>query len=719
MDIRCERCGTVYELDEARLSEEETKVRCSVCQHTFRLRRESVEPSPQPGNKEQYSILVRTKHNRVLPFQDTASLKRWIRRGRLGREDEISRDGTNWNPLGSIAPLAASFREHELGIPQTKDAATTQGNSANKRSELYSNKREERLVRPVQNEDDQEGWVTEKDPPLDINEVHVVSGPSQSPSHQRGLYSPALAEDDAIGFGDNLVAERHDALNPSFEIEPTTRRNARTRPPAPPPAAFPTGMSNLRMDVAFSGRDFRRARSRSSSNYGLGTILIVLGLILGGVGAGLILSQSYSGTEAWYPARLFGLISPQPSEESPDPQLRIFLNTANLLSDLDTPDGRVRALGELKAAQQLAPLNSRIRAERAFVLIQSALASNREANTLTEETERFDDLKASERTSDDPEAEKLLSEARKQRAAAQMYLKTAKKLLKASKDNHHDVSRSRRRALAAYALATKNSKKLQRLLKQRQKGDSEDAYLVQIRASAHLLSYDHTLNKADLARASKLLRTAIELRPSFNRARVQLAQNLLRSGAFNEAKIILAPVLEKAPQHPEANELMADIDAQNSTQEELQLQRTTRKLPPYELWMRAGFKRRSQGRVSASLSAFKKAAEINPIAPDPWVGVGWAYLHHRKYKDALTSFTQAALINPQFSEALLGLAETHMRLGAEAAALRAYRNFLDEAPDTSPDRARAKAKVKKLEQLLHIQTSSSPPGSTTVGHLAP
>src|SRR4029450_9347761 len=39
MDVRCERCKTLYELDDTRVSEAGTTVRCTTCGHVFRVRK--------------------------------------------------------------------------------------------------------------------------------------------------------------------------------------------------------------------------------------------------------------------------------------------------------------------------------------------------------------------------------------------------------------------------------------------------------------------------------------------------------------------------------------------------------------------------------------------------------------------------------------------------------------------------------------------------------
>src|SRR5262249_28346430 len=61
MDVRCERCKTLYELDDSRVSEAGTTVRCTTCGHVFRVRKKvllmteavggggGAAPRPPPG----------------------------------------------------------------------------------------------------------------------------------------------------------------------------------------------------------------------------------------------------------------------------------------------------------------------------------------------------------------------------------------------------------------------------------------------------------------------------------------------------------------------------------------------------------------------------------------------------------------------------------------------------------------------------------------------
>ena len=41
MDVRCEKCNTEYELDEARLKPGGVTVKCTTCGHMFKIRKRS------------------------------------------------------------------------------------------------------------------------------------------------------------------------------------------------------------------------------------------------------------------------------------------------------------------------------------------------------------------------------------------------------------------------------------------------------------------------------------------------------------------------------------------------------------------------------------------------------------------------------------------------------------------------------------------------------
>jgi len=132
MDVRCERCKTLYELDDARVSEAGTTVRCTTCGHVFRVRKKVLlmteavgaggEPTAVPPPVvEKPPWRVRSPSGRVIAFRELTSMQKWIVERKFGRDDEISLHGDHWKRLGDIAELQPFFllldevdRVHEL-----------------------------------------------------------------------------------------------------------------------------------------------------------------------------------------------------------------------------------------------------------------------------------------------------------------------------------------------------------------------------------------------------------------------------------------------------------------------------------------------------------------------------------------------------------------------------------------------------------------------------
>src|SRR5215470_12676966 len=132
MDVRCERCKTLYELDDARVSEAGTTVRCTTCGHVFRVRKKVLlmtEPvgaggestAVPPPVSEKPAWRVRSPSGRVIAFRELTSMQKWIVERKFGRDDEISLHGDHWKRLGDIAELQPFFllldevdRVHEL-----------------------------------------------------------------------------------------------------------------------------------------------------------------------------------------------------------------------------------------------------------------------------------------------------------------------------------------------------------------------------------------------------------------------------------------------------------------------------------------------------------------------------------------------------------------------------------------------------------------------------
>lgn len=110
MDVRCDRCQTEYELEDAKISDLGTEVQCSDCGHLFTIRRDPVRALK--GDASQTAPAewtVETSLGQTHHLQDMATLHRWIIERRLGRQDRVSRDGQTWQHLGDLPDLAPFF----------------------------------------------------------------------------------------------------------------------------------------------------------------------------------------------------------------------------------------------------------------------------------------------------------------------------------------------------------------------------------------------------------------------------------------------------------------------------------------------------------------------------------------------------------------------------------------------------------------------------------
>ncbi|HEX4622439.1 MAG TPA: zinc-ribbon domain-containing protein [Myxococcaceae bacterium] len=125
MDVRCEKCKTEYEFDDARISEAGVTVKCTSCGHVFKVKKKSlvVTVPARPGDGEISALppmapaadrprewKVRQANGNVFNFRELTTLQKWIVERKVSRDDEISLTGESWKRLGNIAELASFFQ---------------------------------------------------------------------------------------------------------------------------------------------------------------------------------------------------------------------------------------------------------------------------------------------------------------------------------------------------------------------------------------------------------------------------------------------------------------------------------------------------------------------------------------------------------------------------------------------------------------------------------
>jgi predicted Zn finger-like uncharacterized protein len=143
MDVRCEKCQTEYELDEARLKPGGVTVKCTNCGHMFKIRKRSPTnvgasipgdraktasggairarpdslldeaPTTQANEDGPTNVdrqwLIRLENGEQKSCRELATLQQWIVACVVSRESLISRTGKTWKRLGDIAELAQYF----------------------------------------------------------------------------------------------------------------------------------------------------------------------------------------------------------------------------------------------------------------------------------------------------------------------------------------------------------------------------------------------------------------------------------------------------------------------------------------------------------------------------------------------------------------------------------------------------------------------------------
>jgi len=110
MDVRCNRCGTEYEFDDALISERGTTVKCTNCGLQFK-----VYPAHHSGGPERW--VVRTAEGRELVFTSLRELQRGIADRKVGPEDMLTRGQKPPRPLSSIAELEPFFQSSLGKVP--------------------------------------------------------------------------------------------------------------------------------------------------------------------------------------------------------------------------------------------------------------------------------------------------------------------------------------------------------------------------------------------------------------------------------------------------------------------------------------------------------------------------------------------------------------------------------------------------------------------------
>jgi predicted Zn finger-like uncharacterized protein len=117
MDVRCDRCQTEYELDDASVGEAGASVQCTSCGHTFVVApaaSDRATPTVSPAAALAAaaggsSWMLTTEEGKTHRFRDPTTLQKWIVERRVGRADRVCPPGGSWRRLGDVDELRPFF----------------------------------------------------------------------------------------------------------------------------------------------------------------------------------------------------------------------------------------------------------------------------------------------------------------------------------------------------------------------------------------------------------------------------------------------------------------------------------------------------------------------------------------------------------------------------------------------------------------------------------
>lgn len=109
MDVRCPKCGSLYELDERRMRGAQATLQCSVCSHLFRVR----AAAPALSITAQRWMIRSHTTGDVRYVQDFQEVHQLLMRRKVLPDDFISRTGRRWTRLSDMGELMPVFQTLE------------------------------------------------------------------------------------------------------------------------------------------------------------------------------------------------------------------------------------------------------------------------------------------------------------------------------------------------------------------------------------------------------------------------------------------------------------------------------------------------------------------------------------------------------------------------------------------------------------------------------
>jgi len=721
MDVRCEQCGTEYEFDDAKVTDAGIAVKCTHCGFLFRVTRpvgaddeRKAEPEPDhPATEPQRTgtsvetvrvarpsapprprgwMIRKERTGEIRDFNDLSTLQMWILDREVQRDDEISKTGENWKPLGSIVELSSFFLVVEgetlramAQVPEPPVSPTaSSANLATRRPSLAP-------PDPPRGRDDL----------LDTGQFRL-EGPGEPAAP-----APALTTTSAAA-----ALPRPPSPTPTAPVAPggnavgETGAMRRVQTPAPEPAPQVTIYRTPTKRPALPGQDasvpdIDLAEAMAPVSRGNTARGFVIGVGVTGAlfavayGAFEHMNHDRNGAPTTRPAVSAPTASAAPMASAP-----VTEPTMDLATRLDAADARVRTDADAELDRAIPeydailaalgdPPGDRVLAARTLVGKAWVLLARAEHRKLGGELPGG-----------------ALAKVNDLLGAARVYAPDLVDIELAWADSLRlrDETVSVRNFLDA--AAPKASSRPEYALLRALNDGSDDPSAV----------------------ADRLAALPPEAR-SLPRVLLRRGLALERAGRLDEARPIAEDLIRVSPSHAQAIDLRARLAATAKA-------RTPPTMPPapataatvaprsapvaarpaeagpgpgragddlaaippggdFDDLMLRGARLLEYGKSEAAARLFERAAQQRPRSPEPLANLGWCRVDQRKYAAALAHFQQALDRSPRYSDALYGMAEAYEKAGRTVEATRAYKTYLE----AHPSGRRSEMARRRLERL--------------------
>lgn len=680
MNVRCERCATEYEFDDALIAERGTSVQCTHCGHAFRVFRRGGQGKPDIWR-------VTTSEGRVIEYRSVRELQRGIVEQQVQPFDTLSRAGDPPRPLGSIAELDSFWGRGARGATQPGVAPPPTAGAASVKVAALA-----MVSVPPAHGPGQTLPPTQPEHGTRLPTDQHPGKASEAPPATHVPVPPWVNTSSANTFSTDTSPANTSPVNSSPHPAPTSRREPSTDAspagsrfsPAPPSSAFRPSYDSFPdeeepVDSRFHPGGARRVGSRWIAG------VVLLGVTaLFGASVGRKYLQGFTTTGA-------GVVA-APSDQRVVPLVE---RGRNLLEAGDL-DGAKEAFDQASALAENDPGVrrglARLEALRAeLVWLKLKLMEHADPRTL--EAVRHE---LGERVS---RAERALTRA------AQL----------APED-------------PVLARCRVNVARVQGRV------DEARRLVAPIAASPHLPENAYVLAALDLADQAPVwstlldrLRIAASAEREWGLSRVALTYALVQAGRLDEARFeldkvrrskVVVPLLPELTEFVARSQPTAEPSSTGSATAALDAAapRTGGPSLPADarLVLRDANKALARGDLSAAEALFGAVLDRRGEDTEALAGLAAVAELRRDPKRAARLYERVLAINPSYVPALLALADQKWAAGDRAGAIPLYRRVLDGAGPNTPHGRRAQTRLGQASEGEEAADESEP-DTATVG----